>query len=114
MNSAASTTSDMCPSIPNATAASIKWKSSPSRDTRSNHGPDTSQYPTEASMPVPSGDALPAGHLLRPEWHPCDTKNLKSLPMPHPNWLNILNQEVISCNLCPRLVLYREQIARDK
>jgi uracil-DNA glycosylase len=34
--------------------------------------------------------------------------------MPHPNWLNILNQEVTSCNLCPRLVLYREQIARDK
>jgi uracil-DNA glycosylase family 4 len=34
--------------------------------------------------------------------------------MPHPNWLNILNQEVISCSLCPRLVLYREQIAREK
>jgi uracil-DNA glycosylase family 4 len=34
--------------------------------------------------------------------------------MSHPNWLSILNQEVISCNLCPRLVVYREQIAREK
>lgn len=34
--------------------------------------------------------------------------------MPHPNWLNILNQEVISCTLCARLVVYREQIAREK
>ncbi len=41
-------------------------------------------------------------------------ENLKSLPMSQPNWLNILNQEVISCTLCPRLVVYREQIAREK
>jgi uracil-DNA glycosylase family 4 len=34
--------------------------------------------------------------------------------MSSPHWLNILNQEVISCNLCPRLVVYREQIAREK
>jgi uracil-DNA glycosylase family 4 len=34
--------------------------------------------------------------------------------MRHPNWLSILNQEVISCTLCARLVLYREQIAREK
>jgi uracil-DNA glycosylase len=34
--------------------------------------------------------------------------------MRHPNWLNILNQEVISCTLCARLVVYREQIAREK
>jgi len=34
--------------------------------------------------------------------------------MAHPNWLSVLNQEVISCNLCPRLVLYRAQIAREK
>lgn len=31
-----------------------------------------------------------------------------------PNWLNILNQEVVSCTLCPRLVVYREQVAREK
>jgi len=31
-----------------------------------------------------------------------------------PNWLKIINQEVISCTLCPRLVAYREQIAREK
>jgi uracil-DNA glycosylase family 4 len=31
-----------------------------------------------------------------------------------PNWLTILNAEVISCTLCPRLVIYREKIAREK
>src|ERR1700719_1081887 len=31
-----------------------------------------------------------------------------------PNWLKVLNAEVISCTRCPRLVVYREQIAREK
>ena len=31
-----------------------------------------------------------------------------------PNALTILNQEVVACRLCPRLVAYREQIAREK
>ncbi len=31
-----------------------------------------------------------------------------------PNWLTILNAEIISCTLCPRLVEYREKIAREK
>ena len=31
-----------------------------------------------------------------------------------PRWLTILNKEVIACSLCPRLVTYREQIAREK
>ncbi len=30
------------------------------------------------------------------------------------NSLAILNAEVISCTLCPRLVIYREKIAREK
>lgn len=30
------------------------------------------------------------------------------------NWLAILNREVIECTRCPRLVAYREQIAREK
>jgi len=29
-------------------------------------------------------------------------------------WLTILNREVIACTLCPRLVEYRERIAREK
>ena len=29
-------------------------------------------------------------------------------------WLNQLNQEVIACTRCPRLVTYREQVAREK
>jgi len=31
-----------------------------------------------------------------------------------PNALTVLNREVIACTLCPRLVAYREQIAREK
>jgi uracil-DNA glycosylase len=34
--------------------------------------------------------------------------------MPIPAWLKLLNNEVTSCTLCPRLVVYREQIAREK
>lgn len=30
------------------------------------------------------------------------------------NWLTVLNQEVVACDLCPRLVAYREKIAREK
>lgn len=31
-----------------------------------------------------------------------------------PTWLKVLNHEVVSCTLCPRLVAYRELIAREK
>ncbi len=31
-----------------------------------------------------------------------------------PNWLKVLNTEVIGCTRCPRLVVYRENIAREK
>jgi uracil-DNA glycosylase family 4 len=31
-----------------------------------------------------------------------------------PLWLTNLNTEVVACRLCPRLVTYREQIAREK
>lgn len=30
------------------------------------------------------------------------------------NWLMILNAEVVACTLCPRLVEYREKVAREK
>src|ERR1700681_4134503 len=30
------------------------------------------------------------------------------------DWLTVLNDEVITCTRCPRLVAYREQIAREK
>lgn len=32
----------------------------------------------------------------------------------NPTWLKVLNAEVVACTLCPRLVVYREQIAREK
>lgn len=31
-----------------------------------------------------------------------------------PAWLRVLNNEIIECTRCPRLVLYREQVAREK
>jgi uracil-DNA glycosylase family 4 len=31
-----------------------------------------------------------------------------------PTWLKILNADVIACTRCPRLVVYRERIAREK
>jgi uracil-DNA glycosylase family 4 len=31
-----------------------------------------------------------------------------------PRWLTILNREVVACTRCPRLVAYREQVAREK
>jgi len=34
--------------------------------------------------------------------------------MPLPNWLKVLNAEVVTCTRCPRLVVYREQIVREK
>lgn len=34
--------------------------------------------------------------------------------MPLPLWLTILNQEVVSCARCTRLVAFREQIAQEK
>jgi uracil-DNA glycosylase family 4 len=34
--------------------------------------------------------------------------------MPFPNWLKVLNANVIACTRCPRLVVYRERVAREK
>ncbi|MGA9529580.1 MAG: uracil-DNA glycosylase [Terriglobales bacterium] len=34
--------------------------------------------------------------------------------MSTPAWLKVLNAEVVACTRCPRLVVYREQIAREK
>jgi uracil-DNA glycosylase family 4 len=31
-----------------------------------------------------------------------------------PHWLKVLNREVVACTRCPRLVEYREQVAREK
>jgi uracil-DNA glycosylase family 4 len=33
---------------------------------------------------------------------------------PTPRWLSNLNRELVVCTRCPRLVIYREQIAREK
>jgi len=30
------------------------------------------------------------------------------------SWLTVLNQEVVACTRCPRLVAYRERVAREK
>ena len=31
-----------------------------------------------------------------------------------PHWLTVLNHEIIACTRCPRLVAYREHVAREK
>ena len=36
------------------------------------------------------------------------------MPTQNPNWLIELNKEVVACTRCLRLVVYREQIAREK
>ena len=36
------------------------------------------------------------------------------MPMSLPIWLSNLNSELLACTRCPRLVAYREQIAREK
>ena len=41
-------------------------------------------------------------------------QTLQSRQKPAADWLTVLNGEVISCTRCPRLVVYREQIAREK
>ena len=38
----------------------------------------------------------------------------KAVNNDEPRWLTILNREVIACTRCPRLVVYREKIAREK
>ncbi len=38
----------------------------------------------------------------------------RKMTAPLPTWLTNLNREVESCTRCPRLVVYREQIAREK
>ena len=36
------------------------------------------------------------------------------MPTQNPNWLIELNKEVVACTRCPRLVAYRQQVAREK
>jgi uracil-DNA glycosylase family 4 len=43
----------------------------------------------------------------------CQVKS-KAVNTNEPRWLTILNREVIACTRCPRLVAYREKIAREK
>ncbi len=43
-----------------------------------------------------------------------DSSEYNQERMPVPKWLTVLNAEVIACTRCPRLVEYRERIAREK
>ena len=51
----------------------------------------------------------------RSEWEDLNGK-MSSLKerMSTPNWLKVLNHEIVACTRCPRLVKYREQIAQEK
>jgi len=52
---------------------------------------------------------LSTGHNRGGKWYVawCDL-------IPDVSWLTILNREVVACTCCPRLVAYREQVAREK
>ncbi|MGA7443153.1 MAG: uracil-DNA glycosylase, partial [Candidatus Sulfotelmatobacter sp.] len=39
---------------------------------------------------------------------------IRNSPRSTPHWLKVLNHEVVACTRCPRLVAYREQVAREK
>src|ERR1700680_4180988 len=45
------------------------------------------------------------------DWSPT---NLQASGTSMSHWLTVLNREVIACTRCPRLVAYREQVAREK
>src|ERR1700692_1443427 len=40
--------------------------------------------------------------------------NIMKGKMTAPRWLKVLNAGVVACTRCPRLVVYRERIAREK
>lgn len=58
----------------------------------------------EIWLAVPDGTPIE----IRPERFM--NKVLQSLP----DWLTVLNREVIGCTRCPRLVVYRQQVAQEK
>lgn len=45
---------------------------------------------------------------------PRHTNKYNEVEMALPTWLKVLNAEVVACTRCPRLVEYRERIAREK
>src|ERR1700688_149328 len=65
------------------------------------------RIPTKARATVRAADE--GVRATRPNAH-ANTIRGMSLPL----WLKVLNAEVIACTRCPRLVVYREQIAREK
>jgi uracil-DNA glycosylase len=57
---------------------------------------------------------------MRVKWEECkifdckDARGKSRMQTSTPRWLTVLNRELIACTRCPRLVAYREQIAREK
>lgn len=67
-------------------------------------------------MRAGSGDVTSIA-IPRPKTGEVEPRTGGSPPREHvrlPLWMEKLNHEVISCSRCPRLVSYREQIAREK
>ncbi len=57
------------------------------------------------------GDEVTAGRAIMNTEHPMPSRPASKA---FPNALELLNQDVIACRLCPRLVSYREQVGREK
>ena len=51
---------------------------------------------------------------VQPGQRPGSTRQVTNLMAGLPSWLRVLNREVIACTRCPRLVEYRQKIAREK
>lgn len=61
-------------------------------------------------------DFTEGGNLARKKSEMAGVMSSSIMPQPRMSisWLTVLNREVIACTRCPRLVLYREEVAREK
>ncbi|HEY6766277.1 MAG TPA: uracil-DNA glycosylase [Candidatus Sulfotelmatobacter sp.] len=61
---------------------------------------------------APTSTGSLAKRLIEDEQPTIDDKGITTATQPH--WLTVLNIEVVACTRCPRLVAYRERVAREK
>jgi uracil-DNA glycosylase len=69
---------------------------------------------TTAGSDVAASKARRLGHPHGGDSERPTTNNQRRIGDNPPRWLSDLNAEVIACTRCPRLVEYRERIAREK
>src|SRR5215469_11422791 len=97
----------MCPRIPQGMAAFAGSRFARRTAIKFSRAADITQYlqnrRARLTSPAIDGKVGDRGPIaVRPD------------PRPLPVWLTDLNREIVACRRCPRLVAYREQIAREK